>query len=147
MRLVRKGKAITPDREIIPWLYVQNVARKNSMGLDEVVYGMTAAPFKFARFAHAACYFLDDDRHHGNFMLCTDGVTKSVSDLGSVYEMNSLESHRVDDILRIIINHTTFLSKLPAQFQRLERSPYLEYPDDEVLEKSIGVALKVLGPR
>jgi hypothetical protein len=112
MRLVRRGKGMKPERDILPFEYVRKVSKATGKPVGEIVQEAAGAPFTVTAFAHKAGYFLEDDRHHGNYILCTDGVTRSASDFGGASELRSPFLAEMD-VESLIVNLLIFSSKLP----------------------------------
>jgi hypothetical protein len=83
MRLLRQGKAINFDREIIPRQYVESIANATGVPPRELYVRCMRAYYSVLGYAHKAGYILASDRHQGNMVLCADGTCKGCPTSGT----------------------------------------------------------------
>lgn len=120
-RIITSGEQVpTPDTIIDPE-YVGRVCAVNGLRPESVIQDMFAKPFEFLANTHEAGYCLHTDGHYGNFMLCTDGVVRSVSDTGSSLPVGEKSWDKQHDIRLMDNSRSTtlhYILKRDSLFQR-----------------------------
>jgi hypothetical protein len=141
-RLVDRGRGSARMAGAIPEEYIRKVANANGRKYEDVVCEMIAAPLKLLAVVHESGYLLNENAHYGNFTLCTDSVTRFVSDMGGSMKMDPLQGGMSGLWLDKEIKSTAFtLRMFEDKFGIKAKSPWENYyPDPNAMKQALELA-------
>ncbi|MFH0863211.1 MAG: hypothetical protein V1875_09325 [Candidatus Altiarchaeota archaeon] len=97
-RIITNGQQLSDSNTVIDSEYVRKVAQKNGLNPNDIVGDMFSEPFRILANIHEAGHYMRIDGHFGNFMLCTDGVVRFLSDLGASTQRTDVKWNIVRDL-------------------------------------------------
>jgi len=129
MRLIRFGKGSPLKHGIVPREYVDKVSENTGIPTGKILSEAALTPLRVSSMAHETGYLLEDDLHFGNYILCSDGVTRSAGDFGGA--KSDFSDFLLDhEMTRLVGIFTYFRKFLPPSARNLLDKPWEAYGRD-----------------